>query len=72
MAKTTNPITIKGKSVTANGVLNVENMTLEVEEFSEPVSIQQILAKQGLDGKLVKVTFVEPDMPITESDLEVE
>lgn len=65
-----NPITIKGKKISANGVINIEDMTLEVEDFTEPVSIQQLIDKQGLDGKFIKITIEESDMPITQGDLE--
>lgn len=70
MAKQSNPINIKGKQVIVNGLLNVEDMSLEVEEFTQPVCLKQLLKSQGLDGKYIKVSFVEPDTPITESDLE--
>jgi hypothetical protein len=70
MAGKQNAINIKGRSVVASGTLNVENMTLEAEEFTTPVSIKTLLEKVGLDGQFVKVTFVEPDTPISEGDLE--
>jgi hypothetical protein len=70
MAGKQNAINIKGRSVVASGTLNVENMTLEAEEFTTPVSIKTLLEKVGLDGQFVKVTFVEPDTPVNEGDLE--
>ena len=72
MAGKQNAINIKGRSVVASGTLNVENMTLEAEEFTSPVSIKTLLEKVGLDGQFVKVTFVEPDTPISQGDLEPE
>ena len=70
MAGKQNAINIKGRSVVASGTLSVENMTLEAEEFTTPVSIKTLLEKVCLDGQFVKVTFVEPDTPISEGDLE--
>ena len=45
MAGKQNAINIKGRSVVASGTLSVENMTLEAEEFTTPVSIKTLLEK---------------------------
>lgn len=64
------PISLKGKEVNMQGVLNVDNLTLEVEEFTSVVTLKSILEKAELDGKFVKIKIVETtDTPINEDEL---
>lgn len=65
-----NTISIKGKQLIANGIINTEDMTLEAEQFESPVSIKSLVEKVGLNGSYVKITIAEADTPITQSDLE--
>ena len=48
MAKS--PISLTGKKLNLNGVLNAEDMTLEVEEFTEPLSLKTAIDKVGLNA----------------------
>ena len=68
MAKS--PINLTGKKLNLAGVLNTEDMTLEVEEFTEPLSLKTAIDKVELDGKQVKITIQETDNEFTEEDFE--
>ena len=68
MAKS--PINLTGKKLHLSGVLNTEDMTLEVEEFTEPLSLKTAIDKVELDGKQVKITIQETDNEFTEEDFE--
>ena len=68
MAKS--PINLTGKKLNLAGVLNTDNMTLEVEEFTEPLSLKTAIDKVELDGKQVKITIQETDNEFTEEDFE--
>ena len=68
MAKS--PINLTGKKLNLAGVLNTDNMTLEVEEFTEPLSLKTAIDKVELDGKQVKITIQETDNEFFEEDFE--
>ena len=68
MAKS--PINLTGKKLNLAGVLNTEDMKLEVEEFTEPLSLKTAIDKVELDGKQVKITIQETDNEFTEEDFE--
>lgn len=63
-------ITIDGKKITMNGTINTDDMTIEVEEFTNPVSLVEILNKNELNGKFLKIVFQEATNPVYEADLE--
>lgn len=68
MAKS--PISLTGKKLNLNGVLNAEDMTLEVEEFTEPLSLKTAIDKVGLNGVQVKITIQETDNEFSEGDFD--
>ena len=63
-------VTLTGKKLNLAGVLNTDNMTLEVEEFTEPLSLKTAIDKVELDGKFVKVSIQETDNEFFEEDFE--
>lgn len=62
-------IKLRGKELSIEGVLNIENMTLEIEEFTEPIELKKALELANLDGTFVKIKFTEGDTPLTEDEL---
>lgn len=62
-------IKVCGKKIILDGVLNLENMSLENGDFSEPINIKEMLDKEDFDFRTVKVTFQEVDKIITEEEL---
>lgn len=68
MAKS--PINLTGKKLNLSGVLNTDDMTLEVEEFVEPLLLKTAIEKVDLNGKQVKITIQETDNEFTEEDFE--
>lgn len=63
-------ITLTGKKLNLSGVLNTDDMTLEVEEFTEPLSLKTAIDKVGLNGVQVKITIQETDNEFHENDFE--
>ncbi|MEO2601066.1 hypothetical protein [Clostridium butyricum] len=63
-------INLTGKKLNLSGVLNSDDMTLEVEEFTEPLSLKSAIDKVGLDSKFVKISIQETDAEFNESDFE--
>lgn len=62
-------IKLRGKELSIEGVLNLVDMTLEIEEFTEPIELKKALELANLDGVFVKVKFTEGDTPLTEEEL---
>lgn len=48
------------------GTMNLDDMTLEVQDFDKPVPLKQLLKK--FDGKFISFTFTEK----TEGDVELD
>ena len=63
-------VSLTGKKLNLQGIINTDNMTLEVEEFSEPLLLKSAIDKVGLNGKFVKVTIQETDNEFFEEDFE--
>ena len=63
-------VSLTGKKLNLQGVINTDDMTLEVEEFSEPLSLKLAIDKVELDGKFVKVSIQETDNEFFEEDFE--
>ena len=63
-------VSLTGKKLNLQGVINTDDMTLEVEEFSEPLLLKSAIDKVGLNGKFVKVTIQETDNEFFEEDFE--
>lgn len=62
-------INAKGQVVVAQGVLNLDDLTLEADGFTEPVELKAILEKFNMNGKFVKIQVTEADTPLVETDL---
>ena len=63
-------VSLTGKKLNLQGIINTDNMTLEVEEFSEPLLLKSAIDKVGLNGKFVKVSIQETDNEFFEEDFE--
>ena len=63
-------VSLTGKKLNLQGIINTDNMTLEVEEFLEPLLLKSAIDKVGLNGKFVKVTIQETDNEFFEEDFE--
>ena len=61
-------VSLTGKKLNLQGIINTDDMTLEVEEFTEPLSLKTAIDKVELDGKQVKITIQETDNEFFESD----
>lgn len=64
------PISLTGKSLKLTGFLNVENGTIETEDFVNPVDIMEVAEKVGLNDKFCYITIKETDLEISEDDLD--
>ena len=50
-------VSLTGKKLNLQGIINTDDMTLEVEEFSEPLLLKSAIDKVELNGKFVKVSI---------------
>lgn len=63
-------VSLTGKKLNLQGIINTDDMTLEVEEFSEPLLLKSAIDKVELNGKFVKVSIQETDNEFFEEDFE--
>ena len=63
-------VSLTGKKLNLQGIINTDDMTLEVHEFSEPLSLKSAIDKVELNGKFVKVSIQETDNEFFEEDFE--
>ena len=63
-------VSLTGKKLNLQGIINTDDMTLEVEEFSEPLLLKLAIDKVELNGKFVKVSIQETDNEFFEEDFE--
>ena len=64
-------VSLTGKKLNLQGIINTHDMTLEVEEFSEPLSLKSAIDKVELNGKFVKVSIQETDNEFFEEDFDL-
>ena len=64
------PVSLTGKSLKLTGFLDIENGTIEAENFVNPVNIMDVAEKVGLHGKFCYITIKETDLEISEDELE--
>lgn len=62
-------IKLRGKELSIEGTLNLEDLTIEIEEFTEVVELKKLLEMANLDGVFVRIKFTEADSPITENEI---
>ena len=63
-------VSLTGKKLNLQGIINTDDMTLEVEEFSEPLLLKSAIDKVELNSKFVKVSIQETDNEFFEEDFE--